>query len=420
MAESVLAGGVQFAEQNAGEGGFARPVLAHEGHLVLPGDHQVHVAEDLEVIKPLGQAFGFHDHLARPRGRREAKPHLGVFELVDLDPLHFVELLDEALGEGGLVLFRAELVDELLGVGDFLLLLLGRLFLSGSLLLAPGHVLAVRGFVVVHAEGGDLHGPVGHMVEEGAIVRNQDHGPWVVLEEAFKPLDGFNVEVVGGLVQQQEVRGNEQKLAQFDPHLPASAEFAHFPMHVIGPEAESLQHALGLFLLDAGPHEGQTVVDFAQPIDEAGIGLTLVVGALCDFGRNAFHLILHFLESGEGALGFLENGGVLIVLHLLREVTNAVILWSGYVALARILDPGNDLEQGGLARTVASHKAHAVLAAHSEGDVLKQGAVSEMDADLVQVEHGVGGGNEKRPQRWAFLGVRSAGPISSARGRAQW
>ena len=50
-----------------------------------------------------------------------------------------------------------------------------------------------------------------------------------------------------------------------------------------------------LFLLDAGSHEGQLVVGFAQPINEAGIGLTLVVGALGDFGGNAFHFILEFL-----------------------------------------------------------------------------------------------------------------------------
>jgi hypothetical protein len=31
-----------------------------------------------------------------------------------------------------------------------------------------------------------------------------------------------------------------------------------------------------------------------------------------------------------------------------------------------------------------------------------------MDANLVEVEHGWTGGNEKRPQRWAFLGVLSA------------
>ena len=114
------------------------------------------------------------------------------------------------------------------------------------------------------------------------------------------------------------------------------------------------------------------------------------------------------LVDGEGALGFLEDGRFLVVLHLLGQVADAVFLRSGDVAFAGVLDAGDDLEEGGLARPIASDEAHAVLVAHGQRDVFEEGALSEMDADLVQVEHGAGG-NEKRPQRWAFLGVLSGG-----------
>ena len=52
----------------------AECVLADEGHLVLTGDHQVHIAEDLEVVEALRESLGLHDHLAGPGGRREAEP----------------------------------------------------------------------------------------------------------------------------------------------------------------------------------------------------------------------------------------------------------------------------------------------------------------------------------------------------------
>ena len=181
VAEATFTVAFELAEQDAGQGGLARTVLADEGHLVLAGDHEVHIAEDLEVVEALRESFGLHDHLAGSRGGREAEAHFGVLELVHLDALHLVELFDEALGKGGLVLLRAELVDQLFGVGDVLLLLLGGLFLPGGFLFAPRHVFAVRGLVVVNAEGGDFHGAVGHVVEEGAVVGDEDHRPRVVL-----------------------------------------------------------------------------------------------------------------------------------------------------------------------------------------------------------------------------------------------
>ena len=212
--------------------------------------------------------------------------------------------------------------------------------------------------------------------------------------------------MVGGLVEEQQVRSNEQEFAQFDAHLPTAAEFAHFPVHVRRPEAEALQHALGLFLLGAGAHEGELVVGFAQAVDQPAIGLALVIGALGNFRGDAGDLGFELLVDGEGALGFLKDGRFLVVLHLLGQVADAVFLRGGDVALVRVLDAGDDLEEGGLARPIASDEAHPVLVAHGQRDVFEEGALSEMDADLVQVEHGAGG-NEKRPQRWAFLGVLS-------------
>ena len=131
--------------------------------------------KDFKVIEPLGQSLGFYHHLSCPRSRREAEAHLCVFELVDFNPLHFVELLDQALRKGRFVLFRAELIDELLGVRDVFLLLFGGRLLAGKFFFAPRHVFAVRRFVVVHPGRGDLYRAVGDVVEKGPVVRDEDH-----------------------------------------------------------------------------------------------------------------------------------------------------------------------------------------------------------------------------------------------------
>ncbi len=154
------------------------------------------------------------------------------------------------------------------------------------------------------------------------------------------------------------------------------------------PEAEALELALGWLFLGAGAHEGELVVGFAQAVDQPGIGFALVIGSLGDFGGDPGDLGLELLVDGEGALGLLEDGRLLVVLHFLGQVSDAVLLRGGDVALAGVLDAGDDLEEGGLARAVASDEAHAVLVAHGQRDVFEEGALSEMDADLVQVEHG--------------------------------
>jgi hypothetical protein len=54
-----------------------------------------------------------------------------------------------------------------------------------------------------------------HVVEEGAVVADQEHRAVVVLQQGFEQLQGFDVEVVGRLVEHQHVgRPREQARQQ--------------------------------------------------------------------------------------------------------------------------------------------------------------------------------------------------------------
>jgi hypothetical protein len=61
-----------------------------------------------------------------------------------------------------------------------------------------------------------LQDPARDVVEEVAVVRDGDHGARVLLEEALEPRHRLRVEVVGGLVEQQQVGALEQQPAQRD------------------------------------------------------------------------------------------------------------------------------------------------------------------------------------------------------------
>ena len=47
--------------------------------------------------------------------------------------------------------------------------------------------------------------PASHMVEEVTVVGDGDDGAFVLLQVALQPLDALGIEVVGGLVEEQDV-----------------------------------------------------------------------------------------------------------------------------------------------------------------------------------------------------------------------
>ena len=199
-------GGRLQAGENLHERGLAGAVGADERHVLAAVELEVDIAVDVLVAVRLGHALQTHDHVARARRVRELK----VYVLVALgqdDELLFdlLDLSDALLSLGSLGGLVAELVDEDLHVGDVALL-------GGSLcahllqvVLALLKVAAVVAGVGGHAtvfESGDV---VDAGVHEGAVVADDEDGAVVVGDKAAQPLDAFEVQVVGGLVQKQQV-----------------------------------------------------------------------------------------------------------------------------------------------------------------------------------------------------------------------
>src|SRR5437879_2959126 len=102
---------------------------------------------------------------------------------------------------------------------SLLLLFLDRVALF--LLLQPRRVIALPGNAVAAVE---LENPLGRVVEEVAVVRHRDHGAGKPPQKLLEPLDAFRIEVVGGLIEQQDIGLGEQQPAQRDAALLAAAE----------------------------------------------------------------------------------------------------------------------------------------------------------------------------------------------------
>ena len=203
---------------------LAGAVRAEQGDLLAALEHDVDVAhERVGAGRVVGGADADRrrlqlEHDARRRlGLREPQleaPLLpGGLPQPGLDALDLREL---GLGLLGLVLLGVEAVVEALQLLDLLevLLVLAAHEVEPRLALAQvgGEVAALRLDVLV------LHGEDAppDLLEQAAVVRHQQEGALVVGEEALEPLHRVDVEVVGGLVEQQQVGVGEQRARQRD------------------------------------------------------------------------------------------------------------------------------------------------------------------------------------------------------------
>ena len=88
----------------------------------------------------------------------------------------------------------------------------------------------------------DLDGAVDGDVEKVAVVGDEDVAEGIVVEIVLKPVAGFEIEMVGGLVEKQQVGFGQQQLGQRDAHLPAAAELVGLARPILFAEAEAGEH----------------------------------------------------------------------------------------------------------------------------------------------------------------------------------
>ena len=179
-----------------------------------------------------------HHHPSRTLGIGKAQLH----ELPlrgNLDDVDLLEHLDPALDLLRLGRLVAEPLDEALGALHLLLLSGGLCAQLGEVRSAHLQESAVVSRVVHELPAVDLGDPGDHAIEEIPIVGDQDHGVGIGFEVGLEPVPRLQVQVVGGLVEEQQVRLLQEELREGDAHLPAAAERLGFPIELRGLEAQA-------------------------------------------------------------------------------------------------------------------------------------------------------------------------------------
>ena len=107
-----------------------------------------------------------------------------------------------------------------------------------------GQILVVVAAVEMNALVPDLGDFVDRHVEKIAVVRNQHESIGIVGQILFQPVAGFEIEMVGGLVEQKQIGLLQQQLGQRDAHLPAAGEFFGLAVPVFFAKTQALKAPL--------------------------------------------------------------------------------------------------------------------------------------------------------------------------------
>ena len=136
-------------------------------------------------------------------------------------------------------------------------------------MLAPEVVFVISG-IDFHFAVADFEDARGQLVDEIAVVGDKDDRAGVLHQRFEQDVFGAQVEVVGGLVEQQEVGGVQQHFQQRVTIALASGEDADTLKDIVSREKETAEQA-AQFGLRRGSGE------FAEIVENAGFGIELFV-----------------------------------------------------------------------------------------------------------------------------------------------
>ena len=179
---------------------------------------------------------------------------------------HLREHLHPALCLPGLARLGLEAIDERLQVVALALLLFLRGLVQGQRHRTRDLELRIVAAVAFQLLLVDVHDHADHPVEEIAIVRNDDQRAGVALEPVFQPQDGVEVQMVGRLVEQQQVGRAHQRLGQVQAHPPAAGKMRHGVVHLRLGKTQAGQQLLGARAHRIGARVGQRGVQFADAV----------------------------------------------------------------------------------------------------------------------------------------------------------
>ncbi len=355
--------GRELSHADLEQGRLADAVRPDDREAVAAANVEGDVAQHLVVAEGLRDPLEAEHLLAAGTALTEAKGRVAPRRLrqpIDRDAL---DLLDLALRLAGLGVLGAETVDECLVLGDLFLAL-------GDLGLAP---LALRLFGL--DEGGVVAGVEGHrlvvdvedvrrdVVQEAVVVGDHHRAAGEAGQELLEPPDGQDVEVVGGLVEQQALGIGGQRLREQHSQPEAAGQGRQGIAVEGGRDAEPLE--------DLGRARLEGIAVMARD-DVFEIGVAVAVEARVGAIEQRSLVTDRLPQLVVAHHRHLEDRQLLEAVVVLLEGAQPEPPRLRHSAGARLLLAGEDPQERRLARAVGPDQPVAAAGVELEAHVLEQ------------------------------------------------
>ena len=248
----------------------------------------------------------------------------------------------------------------------------------GLLLLQPRRVVALPGDARTPVE---LEDPSGHVVEEVAVVGDGDHRPRVVLQGALEPGHRLGVEVVGRLVEEEQVGPGEEEPAERHPAALPTRQGGD--VRVSGRQAEGVHGDLERPIEVPGTGGIDLVLELAllgEQLVEVGVGLAHGRAHRVEPVHQCLYLAYTLGHVAQDVLGGIE-------LRLLGKEPDSEAAGQPGLAGETVVFPGHDAQEGRLAGAIGSDDAELRPRIEGEVDALEHLPVGRIEPP--QVTHGV-------------------------------
>ncbi len=362
-----------LAEQGAEERRLAGAVRADEADDLAAGDAGRETVEQHPVIDLDPDVLRHEDLVAAPFPRREVDGHAPLFAGGRAEAREPFEPAPPALGLGAVPAGDVP-PDEVLLRLDVLALLVERPLLRQLALGALLEESLVAGLV-----GGDglrleVEDPVGQACQERAVVADDQDSGVETEEVVLQPAGGLEVEVVGRLVEEEDVGGGHELAGQRDAAPLATAEGGHqLGARRLGVEAEAVKHGI-----DARS-EGVPAVAL-EALEIAGVAIERGLGRIgAEPGGLFRERCLQGEQLREGTGGGLPHPGCLAEVAMLVHERDAQPRFPCNGPPARLGGTGEKAEEGGLPGPVPADHAPALATFDGKGGVGKEPGDAELD-----------------------------------------
>ena len=198
----------------------------------------------------------------------------------------------------------------------------------------------------------------------------------IFLQPRFEPQRAFEIEVIGRLVEQQQIGLGEQSRGQRHAHAPAAGELRHRPLEIGVGKAEPAQDFGGARRRAVGVDRVEVLVDLGKVFGLGGFQLRIQGLALRVGGEDR-------VQQGD------RRGRMLLI-----DRSDLCRLRQQDIALLRGELADDQLEQGRFADAVAPHQADLGAVRNRDARPIEEAAAPGVENQIIDLQHvlGVAGG----------------------------